>query len=135
MPGPWRGLMALALLGSVVGPVAVAQAGHGNDVMALDADYVSAQYAKGRKLTAIDLRSPDAYRRGHLPGARSLPFEQLIARFEEVPRSDLVVLYCDCARSEVEVAYWFLRGKQYRNLSILGQGFSTWVERGHPVEK
>ena len=73
MPGGWRGVMAFALLGSVVGPVTAAQAGHGSDVMALDADYVSAQYAKGRKLTAIDLRSPDEYRRGHLPGRARYP--------------------------------------------------------------
>jgi rhodanese-related sulfurtransferase len=127
-------LAALALLASV-GWSAVVDAGHGGSVMALDVDYVNAQYAKGRKLTAIDLRSPEAYGRGHLPGARSLPLEQLTSRFAEVPRSDLVVLYCDCARSEVEVAYWFLRGKQYRNLSVLEQGFAGWVERGHPIEK
>jgi len=130
-----RGILAaLALLTAVVWS-ATAHAGHGNAVMSLDADYVQAQYAKGRKLTAIDLRSEEEYRRGHLPGARSLPLDQLTSRFAEVPRSDLVVLYCDCARSEVEVAYWFLRGKQYRNLTVLEQGFATWVERGHPVEK
>lgn len=134
MRAPRVVLAALALLASV-GWSAAVNAGHGNSVMALDVDYVNAQYAKGRKLTAIDLRSPEEYGRGHLPGARSLPLEQLTARFTEVPRSDLVVLYCDCARSEVEVAYWFLRGKQYRNLSVLEQGFAGWVERGHPIEK
>ena len=130
-----RGVLAALALLTSVGWSVVADAGHGASVMALDVDYVQAQYAKGRKLTAIDLRSPEEYGRGHLPGARSLPLEQLTSRFAEVPRSDLVVLYCDCARSEVEVAYWFLRGKQYRNLSVLDQGFAGWVERGHPIEK
>jgi rhodanese-related sulfurtransferase len=103
--------------------------------MALDADYIQAQYAKGRRLTAIDLRSAEEYRQGHLPGARSLPLDQLTTRFEEVPRTDLVVLYCDCPRSVVEVAYWFLRQKQYRNISVLEPGFAAWAERGHPIEK
>ncbi len=134
MAGQRGRLAALVLFMSIVW-AAAAHAGHGNAVMALDPDYVHAQYAKGRKLTAIDLRSEEAYRRGHLPGARSLPLDQLTARFAEVPRTDLVVLYCDCTQSEVEVAYWFLRGKQYRNLSVLERGFATWVERGHPVEK
>jgi rhodanese-related sulfurtransferase len=130
-----RGSLAALVLLAAVAWSAPAHAGHGNAVMSLDADYVLAQYAKGRKLTAIDLRSEEAYGRGHLPGARSLPLDQLTTRFAEVPRTDLVVLYCDCTQSEVEVAYWFLRGKQYRNLSVLERGFATWVERGHPVEK
>lgn len=114
---------------------APAHAGHGNLVMVLDPDYVRAQYEKGRKLTAIDLRSVEEFRQGHLPGARSLPFDQLTARFAEVPRTDLVILYCDCARSEVEVAYWFLRRQQYRNLTVLEPGFAVWVQRGYPVER
>jgi rhodanese-related sulfurtransferase len=112
-----------------------AQAGHAGTVNILDVDYVRAQYDKGRKLTAIDLRSAEEFRRGHLPGARSLPIGELTTRFAEVPRTDLVILYCDCPRSEVEVAYWFLRQRQYRNLTVLDQGFSAWVQGGHPVER
>jgi rhodanese-related sulfurtransferase len=129
------GAALAGLLGVAAWPAAPAHGGHGNLVMALDVDYLRAQYDKGRKLTAIDLRSVEEYRRGHLPGARSLPLNELTSRFEEVPRADLVVLYCDCPRSEVEVAYWFLRKRQYRNLSVLDQGFATWAERGHPIEK
>lgn len=103
-------------------------------VNALDVDYIRAQYERGRKLAAVDLRSRDEYRQGHLPGAQSLPMDQLTARFQEVPRTDLVVLYCDCTRSEVERAYWFLRQRGYRNLSVLESGFAAWVQRGYPVE-
>jgi rhodanese-related sulfurtransferase len=104
-------------------------------VNALDVDYIQTQYDKGRKLIAIDLRSADEFRQGHLPGARSLPMDELTARFQEVPRQDLVVLYCDCARSEVEVAYWFLRRQGWRNLSVLEPGFTAWGQRGYPVER
>ena len=61
--------------------------------------------------------------------------DELTARFQEVPRQDLVVLYCDCARSEVEVAYWFLRRQGWRNLSVLEPGFTAWGQRGYPVER
>jgi rhodanese-related sulfurtransferase len=126
----WVGAAAM-----IVGLVSVGHAGHANMVNALDVDYIRAQYDKGRKLAAIDLRSPDEFRQGHLPGARSLPMDQLTARFQEVPRQDLVVLYCDCARSEVEVAYWFLRRQGWRNLSVLEPGFTAWGQRGYPVER
>jgi rhodanese-related sulfurtransferase len=60
---------------------------------------------------------------------------ELTTRFQEVPRRDLVVLYCDCPRSEVESAYWFLRRQGYRNLSVLVPGFSAWGQRGYPLER
>lgn len=112
-----------------------AHAGHAAMVNALDVDYIRAQYERGRKLAAVDLRSRDEYRHGHLPGAQSLPMDQLTTRFQEVPRTDLVVLYCDCSRSEVERAYWFLRQQGYRNLSVLESGFAAWAQRGYPVER
>jgi rhodanese-related sulfurtransferase len=124
--------VALAMLLAWATPVF---AGHANVLNALDVDYVRAQYEKGRKLTAIDLRPAEEFSRGHLPGARSLPFDQLTTRFHEVPRTDLVVLYCDCARSEVEVAYWFLRKQSYRNLSVMDPGYAAWVQRGYPIER
>ena len=114
--------------------ITLAHAGHGNVIPMLDVDYVKAQYDKGRKLTAINLRSAEAFRRGHLPGARSLPLDELASRFEEVPKANLVVLYCDCAVRALEEAYQFLRQKNYRNLTILGLGFEAWVQRGYPVE-
>ena len=111
------------------------EAGHDGQTPVLSVEYVRAQYEKGRKLTAIDLRSLDEYRQGHLPGALSLPLNELTTRFHEVPRTDLVVLYCECTPGEVEVAYTFLRRQQYRNLTVLGSSFKTWIERGFPIER
>ena len=114
---------------------ALAEAGHGNRTLVLDVAYVKAQFDKGRKFTTVDLRPAEEYRKGHLPGARSIPGSELASRFEEVPRVDLVVLYCDCPISEAERAYLFLRGQSYRNLSVMAEGFDGWVSRGYPVER
>lgn len=126
--------LAAALAISSVWAIAPAHAGHGGMIPWLDAGYIKAQYDKGRRLTAVDLRSLEHFQKGHLPGARSLPLDELAARFEEVPRADLVVLYCDCAPVDIEEAYQFLRRKSYRNLIILEQGFQAWAQRGYPVE-
>ena len=123
--------LLLALLAWSAAP---ARAGHGNLVMALDPDYVQAQYEKGRKLTAIDLRSVKEFRQGHLPGARSLPFDQLTARFAEVPRTDLVILYCDCKPYDIADRAVFLEYRGYRNIFIMPEGYSGWVKRGYPIE-
>lgn len=126
-------LVALALL--TAWPTPVVRADHANTRHVLDVDYLKAQYDKGRRLTPIDLRSADEFGRGHLPGARSVPLDELATRFQDIPTLDLVVLYCDCAPADVERAYRFLRGQRYRNLSILDAGFRGWEQRGYPIER
>jgi rhodanese-related sulfurtransferase len=117
-------------------PSTVAMAGHGrNATLVLDVAYVKAQYDRGRMFTAIDLRPVEEYRKGHLPGARSLPQAELQRRFEEIPRVDLVVLYCECPQDEAETAHRFLRSQNFRNLSVMAPGFNAWVEHGYPIER
>jgi rhodanese-related sulfurtransferase len=114
---------------------ALAEAGHGDKTLVLDVAYVKAQFDKGRRFTTVDLRPVEEYRKGHLPGAISIPSGDLAARIADVPRVDLVVLYCDCPLSEVERAYLFLRGHSYRNLSVMADGFDAWLSRGYPVDR
>jgi rhodanese-related sulfurtransferase len=84
---------------------------------------------------SVDLRPVEEYRKGHLPAARSIPRDELATRFEEIPKVDLVVLYCECSMKDAEDVYRFLRGHSYRNLSVMAEGFKAWVERGYPVER
>ncbi|HMA37426.1 MAG TPA: rhodanese-like domain-containing protein [Chloroflexia bacterium] len=42
----------------------------------------------------VDVRSPDAYAAGHIPGAVSIPSDDLTAHIPEIPADHLVVLYC-----------------------------------------
>jgi rhodanese-related sulfurtransferase len=113
----------------------LAEAGHGDRTLVLDVPYVKAQFDSGRRFTTIDLRPVEDYRKGHLPGARSIPQGELATRFGEVPRVDLVVLYCECPITKVEDAYRFLRAQSYRNLSVMAEGFEGWASRGYPIER
>jgi rhodanese-related sulfurtransferase len=81
----------------------------------------------GAVKAGVDQMDAELYApKGHLPGARSIPRSELAARFEEIPTVDLVVL---------EDAYRFLRGHDYRDLSVMREGFAAWVTRGYPVER
>jgi rhodanese-related sulfurtransferase len=46
------------------------------------------------EVTLVDVRPPEEYRAGHLPGARSLPLAELRSRLGELPRRGEVVAYC-----------------------------------------
>ena len=82
----------------------------------------------------VDARSRDAYRRGHLPGAVSLPHAEMSEEtVGELPEG-LVVAYCWGPACNGAV-------KAGRRLAELGRpvkemlgGFEYWVREGHPVE-
>ena len=134
MGRPLLAFWVLAVSVSVIPPTVGADHGRRN-VLSLPVEYVKLQLDKGRRFATVDLRPVEDYRKGHLPGARSLPLGELRARFEEVPTIDLVVLYCECPPSDAESAYRFLREHGYRNLSVMREGFDAWVKRGYPIER
>ncbi|HJK98103.1 MAG TPA: metalloregulator ArsR/SmtB family transcription factor [Polyangiaceae bacterium LLY-WYZ-14_1] len=74
--------------------------------------------ARAGELRLLDLRPPDEYRAGHLPGARNLPLGELEARLDEVPREVPVVLYC--------------RGL---HCVALGRGQRLLLERGYDARR
>lgn len=45
-------------------------------------------------VTVLDVRPPDEYAQGHLPGAVSVPLSELKQRIDDLPRDREVVAYC-----------------------------------------
>ena len=79
----------------------------------------------------LDVRQPDEYAAGHIPGAVLLPLPQLNQRLAEVPDQRLVVCVCRSG-SRSGVATHLLRAKQ-RNVLNLSGGMLGWrgpVHRG-----
>ena len=52
----------------------------------------------------VDIRSPAAFRRGHIPGSENVPFEELIDRIESVADADRVVTVCPKGEASVQAA-------------------------------
>jgi rhodanese-related sulfurtransferase len=46
----------------------------------------------------LDVRAPEEYVTGHVPGAVNIPHDQIAARLAEVPKDRDVVLYCRSGR-------------------------------------
>lgn len=42
----------------------------------------------------FDVRTPEEYAEGHIPGARNIPVQDLGSRMGEVPKTGRVVVYC-----------------------------------------
>ena len=85
-------------------------------------------------VTVIDVRPPEEYAAGHLPGAINVPIADLKERMSELPRRREVIAYCRgpyCLMSFDAVA--FLRTQGYKARRLVN-GLPEWRAQGLPVE-
>jgi phage shock protein E len=82
----------------------------------------------------LDVRSPQEFAEGHVPGALNVPYDQVAGRLGEIPRDKDVVLYCRSGR-RAGLAADVLAAHGYRRLSHLEGDMPEWIARGRPVEK
>jgi rhodanese-related sulfurtransferase len=111
-------------------------AGHGveDTVDTLPVEKVKQLMDVGEKLTFIDLRPAKDFQEKRIPGARSIPLAEVASRFNEIPKSGRVVLYCDCKPYDVADRAVFLEYRGYRNIFVMPEGYAGWVKRGYPLE-
>jgi rhodanese-related sulfurtransferase len=95
-------------------------------------DVVTLAELRGQDVPIIDVRNPDEYLDGHVPGAVLLPLPDLVERVDEVP-DDGKPVYLICAvggRSARAADY--LRGQGVDAINVAG-GTVAWIEAGQPV--
>ena len=85
------------------------------------------------EVVVLDVRPPEEYRAGHIPGALSVPLKQLRSHLSKLPRNQDIVAYCRgpycvLAAEAVEL----LRAKGFRALR-LEDGIPEWRAHGLPV--
>src|ERR1051325_6427748 len=104
------------------------------------------------KLALMDLRPPEAYANGHIPGARSFDIfgislidtrpeplnaflwiiEHLI-QAKGVNGDSTVVIYDDVAGMRSARLFWFLEFFGHDDVHVLNGGFNAWQTAGMPV--
>jgi rhodanese-related sulfurtransferase/DNA-binding transcriptional ArsR family regulator len=85
------------------------------------------------EVVVIDVRRPEDYARGHIPGALSVPQDELLDRIAALPQDREIVAYCQgpyCVASPRSVQ--LLREHGYRASALEG-GLTRWRRRGLPV--
>lgn len=99
----------------------------------VDGDELLRRVRQG-EVTILDVRPPEEFRAGHIPGARSVPLPELKKRLAELPKRRDVVAYCRgpyCVMAIEAVA--LLRKKGFRAYRM-EQGVVEWRARGEKVE-
>lgn len=89
--------------------------------------------AKSGQVTVIDVRPREEYTAGHIPGALSVPLEELPGVLDELPAEQEIVAYCRgafCVLAYDAVRLLEARGRRARRLS---EGMLEWRLADHPV--
>jgi rhodanese-related sulfurtransferase len=86
-------------------------------------------------VTVLDVRPPEEFAAGHLPGAVNIPVRELAKRLKELPKDKEVIAYCRgpyCLMSYDAVALLRKRGMKARRLEA---GMPEWRLAGLAVEQ
>ena len=90
-------------------------------------------YEEKRRFILIVARPTSDYLRAHIPGAISVPYFDL-HDLDKVPNDGTwIVAYCVCPHEESGRVLDELRKREYKNTTILDEGFFIWKQQGYPV--
>lgn len=89
----------------------------------------------GEQIVVIDVREPEEFARGKIPGAYTIPRGVLEMQVDgRLPREATVVLYCG-AGGRSALAAKSLADMGYDKVENLEGGWGAWVKSGLPVEQ
>jgi rhodanese-related sulfurtransferase len=80
----------------------------------------------------IDVRQPDEYDAGHIPGAVNIPLRELAANVDKIPTDTQVFVYC-ASGFRAGLAISSLRMMGYDNALAYSGSYKAWTEAGEEI--
>ncbi|MFN8019571.1 MAG: rhodanese-like domain-containing protein [Acidimicrobiales bacterium] len=94
-------------------------------------DIATAAERRAAGTPVIDVRQPEEYVEGHVPGAPLIPLAEVPDRIGELPTDGEVLIICRSGARSMRAAE-HLRSQGIDAVNIAG-GTLAWIEAGHPV--
>ncbi len=100
----------------------------------VDAYQLQEQISEDQNIVLVDVRSPQEYQYdGHIEGARLLPLQALVQRYEELPRVQPIVFVCRSGNRS-QVACEQLERLGFNNVKNFRGGMLAWKRAGLPTK-
>lgn len=103
----------------------------GGDRTRVTAEELKAMIRSGEKVTLIDVRTPEEYEGGHIPGAVLIPMSEIVNE-DDLPYDGTIVLYCRSGKRSAR-ARSVLAGRGHERLVDLAGGIKAWITAGGNV--
>jgi phage shock protein E len=121
---------------AVVQPTSVSTLAPAAKPLALPADVMPKTVEELRAtgaIAVIDVREPDEFAEGRIPGATLIPLGQLANRTDEVPTDVSVVVVCRSGNRSAQ-AVQILQKAGFTNIHNMTGGMIAWSQAGYLVE-
>ncbi len=90
----------------------------------------------GNGAVVIDVREPEEWGTGHIPGAKHVPKSFLESRIEGAAgRDDHIIVYCQSGNRSAWAARTLIDDLGYENVESMTGGITLWKDRGYDVEQ
>lgn len=86
------------------------------------------ELSEERNVKILDVRLEADYQIGHIPGAISMPYEEIAVRINELNKDDLHIVYCYNNYCHLGARAAYLLAKNTIPVMELSGGFKTWAE-------
>ncbi|MCD7930030.1 MAG: FAD-dependent oxidoreductase [Tannerellaceae bacterium] len=80
-----------------------------------------------RNILLIDVRTPEEFITGSIPGSINIPLDEIRSRLDTIPQDKQIILTCAVGQRGY-LAYRILDQNGYKNIYNLSGGYRTWYE-------
>lgn len=107
----------------------------GSRAGAPETDVAQAAEARAKRTAQIvDVREPDEWAEGHIPGAVHIPLGELPLRQHELDRTQPVITVCRSGNRSLVAADQMIAAR-FRDVKSMAGGMKAWTAAGQPVER
>ena len=96
-----------------------------NQIIYLTPEEVKERIDLREDFSLVDIRPTSLYERAHIIGAISIPFEEIIFRFEELDPRNEIVLYCQTGQTCLS-AFELFSKLGFEDVKIMSGGIVQW---------
>jgi rhodanese-related sulfurtransferase len=90
------------------------------------------QLINSRNAVVIDVRTPEEFATGSLPGARNIPVDKFDQKMRDIKKDKPLIVVC-ASGSRAGRAAAQLRASGYGEVYVLAGGVAAWREAGLPI--
>jgi phage shock protein E len=125
-----------ALLVAAVSLALVGCSRSANGVSSIEPAELEQRIESGQAPVVLDVRTPEEYAAGHIPGALNIPHTELASRLGELSagKSEEIVVHCASGK-RAGIAERVLLDAGYTRVRDLDGHMSGWREAGYPLER
>ena len=90
------------------------------------------QLINAKNAVVVDVRTPEEFASGSLPGARNVPVDKFDQKLKDIKKAKPLIVVC-ATGSRAGKAAAQLRASGYGEVYVLAGGLAAWREAGLPI--